>query len=433
MSVRVSVEKESLVKAVRRCVSALNGSATAQKINFFVARNKQGVLKLGIVANGTFFANFLMDVEAIGAEGEISVNLSKDILTVVNAVAPLGEEVELSFEDSRVGVSCGQGTAYVNYINDDGKMPEIPPMIPLGSITLSIADFKKGINSVMHAVDPHEKAHAYGWNNCIGMNPVTDESGSKLHLIGSSGAAIASSTVDVAKSTIKGEIPALTVPSDSLNSIASNLDGEKVSVNIMAKKSDNLAEAAQPTALIIMDGEGASYIVFLLQQKYPVEVVNNINDYAKGAEFKVTAKKADLINAIKVANIQKADAKIKLGVGISVNDGKLRIDSFNSENYADVDSTFSGVMDRTVLAPYFLERSICVAGDDITLLTNSKTGRVGENCSHVFIIRGENCQTLLVPIDTAAVEESLRKATEKAKKAAKAKKEEENNLEGVED
>ena len=144
--VKILVDKENLTKAVRRAVTAVNGASSkgAEKINFSVRENKQGVLKLGICANGGFFANFLMDCEAVGPQGEISVNLDKEILRVVNALAPLGDEIELGFEDAKVRVSCGQGTAYVNYIADDGKAPEIPNMVPLGNITLKIVDLKKG-------------------------------------------------------------------------------------------------------------------------------------------------------------------------------------------------------------------------------------------------------------------------------------------------
>ena len=119
--VKVLVDKEELVKITRRAVTAINGGASkeTEKINFSVRENKQGVLKLGVCANGGFFANFITDVEAVGPVGEISVNLGRDILKVVNALAPLGDEIELAFEDTRVQVSCGMGTVNVDYIDDD--------------------------------------------------------------------------------------------------------------------------------------------------------------------------------------------------------------------------------------------------------------------------------------------------------------------------
>ena len=48
--VKILVDKENLTKAVRRAVTAVNGASSkgAEKINFSVRENKQGVLKLGI-------------------------------------------------------------------------------------------------------------------------------------------------------------------------------------------------------------------------------------------------------------------------------------------------------------------------------------------------------------------------------------------------
>lgn len=428
--VKVLVDKEELVKITRRAVTAINGGASkeTEKINFSVRENKQGVLKLGVSANGGFFANFITDVEAVGPIGEISVNLGRDILKVVNALAPLGDEIELAFEDTRVQVSCGMGTVNVDYINDDGKAPEIPNMVPLGNITMKIADLKKGIASVMHAVEVHERGKEYGWNSCVGICPVTSEDVTQLTFIGCSQVAIATSTMDVTKCNIQGEMPALSVPSDSLNTVVSSLDGELVALNIMGRRTDNLAEAQKPIALALIDGAGASYIVSLLQQAYPIELSKRIEEYAAGARFKAKANRNDLLNAIKVANIQRAEsAKIKLGVGISMVDSKLRVDSFNAENYVDIDVSHQGEMTRTILAPYFLERAISACGDDVMVVTNSNTG-MGAKLSQIVILVGKECQTLIMPINTDAVEKSQRHAEEEAKKAAKAKKAEQEEL-----
>ena len=432
--VKILVDKENLTKAVRRAVTAVNGASSkgAEKINFSVRENKQGVLKLGICANGGFFAKFLMDCEAVGPQGEISVNLDKEILRVVNALAPLGDEIELGFEDAKVRVSCGQGTAYVNYIADDGKAPEIPNMVPLGNITLKIADLKKGIASVMHAVSAHIKGKEYGWNSCVGICPVTSDDVAQLLFVGCSSAVIASSSMDVTKSNIQGEMPALSVPSDNLNTVVSSLDGEFVALNIMGRKTDNIAEASKPVAICLMDGEGASYIISLLQQAYPAEIAGKIEEYCTGAGFKAKAKKSDLLNAIRVANIQKTESsKSRLGVGLSVDDGKLRLDSYNGENHVSLDCGMQGNTERIILAPYFLEKAIGVCGDDVIIITNSTSG-MGKKNPRIVVLAGKECQTLIMPIDTAVVEKSQKEAVAAAKKADKAKKQEEEDLESSE-
>ena len=116
---------------------------------------------------------------------------------------------------------------------------------------------------------------------------------------------------------------------------------------------------------------------------------------------------------------------------MSVDDGKLRLDSYNGENHVSLDCGMQGNTERIILAPYFLEKAIGVCGDDVIIITNSTSG-MGKKNPRIVVLAGKECQTLIMPIDTAVVEKSQKEAVAAAKKADKAKKQEEEDLESSE-
>lgn len=428
---KINVEKEMLLKATRRAASALNAKINP-KINLTVKQDKNGILKLHVAADGNFYFNFIMDCEAVGAEGETQVNVPKEFIQTVNALSTLGDEFTLSFEDERVLLSCGQGQVPVPYVKDNGQAPELPDMVSLGAIHMKISDLRSGINVVQHGIDARAKGADYGWNNCVGIIPITSENITELQFLGCGTVGVAESRMPIVKKSIDGEMPALAVPVDPLSTVVNALEGENVAINVMGKGGPTLsAGTPQPIALFIMDGVGASYIVSLLAQAFPPATASFVSETSKGAKFKCSIKKSDILNAIKVANLQSTNSSgIRLGITLSLCDDKLRVGSYNAENIVDIDCKYEGDMGGIVtLSPYHFEKAISAySGDEVLILTNTDTG-TGKNCAHVTLVCGKEGTSLILPISNKAVEEAQKEAVKKSKAAEKAKAEEKEALE----